>query len=253
MRRTNIVLVAIALLGLAGCESMVAPRYSVSGDNNVAIRALGASGVGVGDFTGPDRFDPNCRLIGALQVADDLSHTQYIRRAFEEEFKIAGIHAASAPRVVLTGRVTHMEFSSTRDLNRGEWTIQLTLASSNGMTMDAAETYQFESGLVATTACKQTAEAFAPAVQNLVGKFVRSPEFAAMLRADAATPTAAGPAVTAAETDAEVMFWESVRESGDPADLRAYLEQYPNGKFAALARNRLTAHARKPAPGSQAR
>jgi hypothetical protein len=232
---------------------MVAPRYSVSGDNNVAIRALGVSGVGVGDFTGPDRFDPNCRLLGALQVADDLGHTQYIRKAFEEEFKIAGIHALAAPRVVLTGRVTHMEFSSTRELNRGEWTIQLTLASSNGMTMDAAETYQFESGFIATTACKQTAEAFAPAVQNLVGKFVRSPEFAKMLRAEAAMPTAAGSAATPVETDAEVMFWESVRESGDPADLRAYLEQYPNGKFAPLARNRLAAHSRKPAPGSPAR
>jgi hypothetical protein len=30
-----------------------------------------------------------------------------------------------------------------------------------------------------------------------------------------------------------------VRNSKDPADLRAYLEQYPNGKFAPLARNRL--------------
>jgi hypothetical protein len=225
--------IGLAAATLAGCESMVAPRYSVAGDNNVAIRALDASGVGIGDFTGPDRFDPNCRLVGALQVADDLSHTQYIRRAFEEEFKIGGIHAASAPRVVLTGRVTHMEFSSTRDLNRGEWTIQLTLTSSNGMTMDAAETYEFESGFIATTACKQTAEAFAPAVQNLVGKFVRSPEFAKMLRADAAVPAAA------VETDAEVLFWESVRNAA-VADLRLP-RQYPNGRFAALARSRLAA------------
>jgi hypothetical protein len=38
-----------------------------------------------------------------------------------------------------------------------------------------------------------------------------------------------------------------VRNSNDPADFRAYLEQYPNGKFAALARNRLAALAPKPA------
>ena len=55
------------------------------------------------------------------------------------------------------------------------------------------------------------------------------------------------------ETDAEVVFWESVRNSSDPADLRAYLEQYPKGKFAALARNRLAAHARKPSTPSQIR
>jgi hypothetical protein len=45
----------------------------------------------------------------------------------------------------------------------------------------------------------------------------------------------------------EMVFWESVRNSTDPADLRAYLEQYPNGKFAALARNRLAALEPKPA------
>ena len=39
----------------------------------------------------------------------------------------------------------------------------------------------------------------------------------------------------------EMMFWESVRGSTDPADFRAYLEKYPNGSFASLARNRLAA------------
>jgi len=34
-------------------------------------------------------------------------------------------------------------------------------------------------------------------------------------------------------------FWVSVRESNRPEDIRAYLDKYPNGNFAALARNRL--------------
>ena len=34
-------------------------------------------------------------------------------------------------------------------------------------------------------------------------------------------------------------FWESIRESRDLADFEAYLSQFPNGTFAALARNRL--------------
>ncbi len=37
----------------------------------------------------------------------------------------------------------------------------------------------------------------------------------------------------------EQLFWESVKESGDQADVEAYLEQFPQGTFAALARNRL--------------
>lgn len=51
-------------------------------------------------------------------------------------------------------------------------------------------------------------------------------------------------AVAQSSTDplrVEMVFWESIRGSTDPADFRAYLEQYPNGRFAALARNRLAA------------
>jgi hypothetical protein len=40
---------------------------------------------------------------------------------------------------------------------------------------------------------------------------------------------------------AEILFWESIREDNAPADLRAYLERFPNGTFAPLARARLAA------------
>jgi hypothetical protein len=238
----KLALAVLSLAALTGCESMVAPRYSANADNNVAIKALRVGGVSVGKFTGPANFDPNCRLVGALETADGLTHTQYVRRAFEEEFKFAGIYAASAPRVVLEGRITNMEFSSTssRSLTAGLWTIELTLTSSNGATMRAAEKYEFTSGLVALTACKQTAEAFAPAVQNLVGKFVRSPEFARLVGATRSVPDAAAAPLTAAQR-VESAFWESIRGSADPADFRVYLEQYPSGEHAAAAREQLAA------------
>lgn len=47
--------------------------------------------------------------------------------------------------------------------------------------------------------------------------------------------------VTPSDAGVETMFWESIRQSSNPADFRAYLEQYPQGRFAALARNRLAA------------
>ena len=43
--------------------------------------------------------------------------------------------------------------------------------------------------------------------------------------------------VTAEQLAVEREFWASVKESEDPADIRAYLEQYPGGIFEALARN----------------
>ncbi|MEZ5828968.1 MAG: hypothetical protein R3D01_11620 [Hyphomicrobiales bacterium] len=38
---------------------------------------------------------------------------------------------------------------------------------------------------------------------------------------------------------AEVSFWDSVKDSDNPAELEAYLSTYPQGTFAALARIRL--------------
>jgi hypothetical protein len=45
-------------------------------------------------------------------------------------------------------------------------------------------------------------------------------------------------AQTASEA-AETAFWDSVKDSRDPAEVRAYLEKFPNGLFAPLAKIRL--------------
>ena len=43
----------------------------------------------------------------------------------------------------------------------------------------------------------------------------------------------------AEQQSVEIVFWESIKESVRPADYEAYLEQYPEGSFAALAQTRL--------------
>jgi hypothetical protein len=40
-------------------------------------------------------------------------------------------------------------------------------------------------------------------------------------------------------TTVEIAFWNSVKDSGIASEYRAYLDRYPNGRFALLARNRL--------------
>ena len=39
--------------------------------------------------------------------------------------------------------------------------------------------------------------------------------------------------------EAELLFWQSIKDSSDAADFTAYLRKYPNGQFADIARNRL--------------
>ena len=59
-------------------------------------------------------------------------------------------------------------------------------------------------------------------------------------------PVAETPRVTATN-HREDRYWDSVKDSPDPADLEAYLERYPSGTYETLARNRLKRLQDKPA------
>lgn len=54
-------------------------------------------------------------------------------------------------------------------------------------------------------------------------------------------------AQTPAASPVEISFWESVKDSKDPAELQAYLDKYPNGAFSALAKIRLDRLKKAPA------
>jgi hypothetical protein len=180
MRFVTILVASTALL--AGCETPTSQRYAPGADNVQAIRSLGASGVGVDSFRPPPSFDPNCRAVGAIAVADGISHSEYIRKAFADELKMAGATGTGTPRVVLSGVINKLEFSSSRGLTGGVWIIDLDLASSNGRRINVNEQYEFTSGFEAMSACRNTADAFPRAVQNLVGKAVSSPQFPELLK-----------------------------------------------------------------------
>jgi hypothetical protein len=167
---------------LGACSTYTTPRYAINADTNVALKSLGASGLSVGTFSGPAIFDNACRAAGPLAPPDGLSHTAYIKKALEDELKVAGVYAADSPRVTISGVVNSLAFSSARGLTGGSWDIDLTLNSSNGKSIRVAEHYEFESGFVADTACKQTAEAYFPAVQNLLGKAVSSSDFKTLVQ-----------------------------------------------------------------------
>jgi hypothetical protein len=110
-----------------------------------------------------------------------MSFEGYIQKALADELKVAGMFDDKAPRTTLSGAVEQLAFSSSRGLTGGEWDITLRVRSSNGKSVLVSEHYEFESGFVADTACKQTAEAYFPAVQNLIGKLVKAPEFKSLL------------------------------------------------------------------------
>jgi len=65
----------------------------------------------------------------------------------------------------------------------------------------------------------------------------------------AGTAPAASATAPAVDSSAvELSFWDSIKTSTNPNDFKAYLDQYPDGRFAALARNRLAPPAASAAP-----
>jgi len=50
---------------------------------------------------------------------------------------------------------------------------------------------------------------------------------------------APGPAPADRGRDAEVVFWDSIKDSRDPSDLQLYIARYPDGMFAPLAHSRM--------------
>ncbi|WP_346910359.1 tetratricopeptide repeat protein [uncultured Roseibium sp.] len=67
--------------------------------------------------------------------------------------------------------------------------------------------------------------------------------------------TAFGDLAHAQSDQGEITFWQSVQDSKDPAELEAYLQAYPEGKFSALARiriNKLQGAAEPLSPGQPA-
>lgn len=70
-----------------------------------------------------------------------------------------------------------------------------------------------------------------------------APSAVAAAAAMPAPPAAPAAPVPASGPDAELLFWQAIANSTNPDDYKAYLQTYPNGRFAALARVR----ARSPA------
>lgn len=68
---------------------------------------------------------------------------------------------------------------------------------------------------------------------SLVGDFYFTRPQGAGTPAETATESKVDPSAV------ETSYWESVKNSTDPEDFKVYLEKYPSGQFAALAKNKI--------------
>ncbi len=143
----------------------------------MALKSLPPGKVKVGVFTEPKQFGAGCRAAGPITAADNMGFAAYIAKALSDELKIAERYDDAAP-VTLTGSLDSLAFSS----SVGAWDIALTVTSSNGRSLSVSEHYDFPAAFTASSGCKRVADAYFPAVQDIIRKLVKSPEFAALIR-----------------------------------------------------------------------
>jgi hypothetical protein len=176
MQRLILLLTVIILS--SGCSTYSANRYSISTDNVVALRALEGQTVDVGEFSASDPGQSKimCRAVGPIKTPDGKPFSEFVRKAFLDELRMAEVYSESAP-VTIAGNLDNIDFSS----SNGSWSLDLTVTSSNGNSMSVSEEYDYTTSFSGVTACNQTAQALVPAVQNLVGKVVRSSEFSTLV------------------------------------------------------------------------
>ncbi len=120
------------------------------------------------------------------------------------------------------------------------------LASLNQSDTDLLKVFQrTRAGVVRETGGKQTPWEST----SLVGDFYFRPG-TQVAAAPQTTPTPAAATPATDPVALELALWESVRNSRNADELNAYLEQYPKGRFAGVARARLKALSPAPAPAA---
>jgi len=179
MKREWFLILLIILV--SGCSTMTPARYSVSVDNNQALKRFEGNKVVLATLEQATSYDANCRLMGPIQAMDELTIPQFIQKAFNDEFKFANVYDDQRG-MKLTGKVDKIEFSSSAGLTNGWWDLAITLQSPNGRTLRVENRYNFKSGFDAATACNQTAQALGAAVQDLIYKAITDPQFGMLLR-----------------------------------------------------------------------
>lgn len=173
-------LLITVLLMISACSTMQPPRYSISVDNIQILKQFEGARAEVTSFSQDTNFHSNCRLMGPIEPADGLTIPQFVSKAMNDEFKMANIYSNDGVR--LSGIITKIQFSSITGVTNGYWDIGITLNSSNGQSFSVENRYTFKSGFDGITACNATADALAPAVQDLIKATVTHPDFGDLIK-----------------------------------------------------------------------
>ena len=107
-----------------------------------------------------------------VKVAPGKTLSQYIKDAFQEELLMA--QAYDVKGAPIQGRIEELSFSS---VSPAYWQITMAVQSPADKGYKVSVKYPFDTSFTAMGACKNVADAFGPAVQELLKQVVTNPQF----------------------------------------------------------------------------
>lgn len=170
--------ILIAALVMVGCSTTNSIPYKASTTNVITIQnTLKASNskVTLGTFSMASGVTEElmCRLLGPVKVSPGKTLTTFIKEAFQEELFLAQAYDTNAP-VKIEGQIEKLSFSSVSPAN---WEISMRVTSNKSPGYTVAVKYNYNTSFDAFSACRNVADAFAPAVQELLRQVVSNPQF----------------------------------------------------------------------------
>jgi hypothetical protein len=174
-------LAALGVASITGCETTNAIPYKASTSNIITIQQILKAEdkkLSIGSIAMAPGVEesPLCRMMGPVRVAPGKSLAQYIQDAFQEELFTAGVYAPDAPTII-EGVITEIKFNSVAP---AYWIISMSVKSNRSDGYSVTTKYDFGTSWSAYSACKNVADAFGPAVQELLKQVVNHPQFKAL-------------------------------------------------------------------------
>ena len=172
----QLIIFAVSVLYITGCSTYKVNNYGISADNIGLMKELNGLQVSIDEFTSlkPGLTTIQCRGAGPVSTPNKESFESYIKEALVSELKIAGIYSESS-NIKISGSVENLDFNS--NVGSGKWMFDVSVSDGNGMSYQVNSIFNFSTNWVADKACQQVAQAFVPAVQNLIKDIVSKPEF----------------------------------------------------------------------------
>lgn len=171
--------VALSLVIFTGC-GIKTSEYSVSADNNMELRKLEDIKLNVGDFDAENKGESHslCRLSDTVSTPNGEPFSEYIKKAFIDELKMAGLYDQNAP-ITISAYIEKVYGSSM--IGNAFWQIIIEVKSSNGKSIKVDTKRDYPSAFTAYTACQNMATSFSPTVRMLIQDIITHKDFSTLI------------------------------------------------------------------------